>query len=619
MTESLLRSRHSLAHILAQAAQREFGANLKLWVWPAIDDGCYYDILPTSEEIKIQDKDLKNIQKYMEQVIKQKQEFHCISMDVQTAKDLNNFLWQELKNELIDEFVSQWESEITYYINLIPAKAKDALMKWANPSYISYYEEINKHMHQNFSLPEDKFVCFIDMCEWPHIAHTWELDPKTFKLAKIAWAYRRWDEKNPMMTRVYAYAFASKEELQEHINFLEEAKKRDHRVLWKQLKLFTTSDLVGAGLPLLQPRWMIIRKVIEDYLWELHKEKWYERVWSPHIAKKDLYETSWHWDKFWNELMKIEWKYEDFCVKPMNCPHHMQIFADNQFSYRDLPVRYFEPATIYRDEKPGQLWGLTRVRSITQDDGHLFCRIDQLGQEISTIVDIIKTFYEKMWMMNDYWVSLSIRWEEKSDYIWEENVWQEAESALEKAANDKWLNFKKVEWEAAFYWPKLDFMFKDCLNREWQLATIQLDFNLPERFELEYTNDKWEKERPVVIHRAICGSLERFMWIMIEHFAWAFPFWLAPEQIKIIPVADKFEDYAHNINQQFKNQWIRSNVDSSDDSFNKKIRNWEKAKIPYLIIVWEKESSNNTLSIRRYSDKKQYESTLNEFLNEISK
>ncbi|UFX82615.1 threonine--tRNA ligase [Candidatus Absconditicoccus praedator] len=619
MTESLLRSRHSLAHILAQAAQREFGANLKLGVGPAIDDGCYYDILPTSEEIKIQDKDLKNIQKYMEQVIKQKQEFHCISMDVQTAKDLNNFLGQELKNELIDEFVSQGESEITYYINLIPAKAKDALMKGANPSYISYYEEINKHMHQNFSLPEDKFVCFIDMCEGPHIAHTGELDPKTFKLAKIAGAYRRGDEKNPMMTRVYAYAFASKEELQEHINFLEEAKKRDHRVLGKQLKLFTTSDLVGAGLPLLQPRGMIIRKVIEDYLWELHKEKGYERVWSPHIAKKDLYETSGHWDKFGNELMKIEGKYEDFCVKPMNCPHHMQIFADNQFSYRDLPVRYFEPATIYRDEKPGQLGGLTRVRSITQDDGHLFCRIDQLGQEISTIVDIIKTFYEKMGMMNDYWVSLSIRGEEKSDYIGEENVWQEAESALEKAANDKGLNFKKVEGEAAFYGPKLDFMFKDCLNREWQLATIQLDFNLPERFELEYTNDKGEKERPVVIHRAICGSLERFMGIMIEHFAGAFPFWLAPEQIKIIPVADKFEDYAHNINQQFKNQGIRSNVDSSDDSFNKKIRNGEKAKIPYLIIVGEKESSNNTLSIRRYSDKKQYESTLNEFLNEISK
>lgn len=601
---SIFKHRHSLSHILAQSVQRQFWSKIKLWVWPAIDDWFYYDI-QFPDGLAFQEADLKVVQKHMENIVKQKQEFVCFWLDYNNAKELNIFLWQEFKNELVEEFFKEWENEFLFYFNIIQNQAKDALLKWVNDDYILYYDKITSLLFDKWVISDDKYVTFIDMCEWPHVSNTSEIDVKSFKLAKIAWAYRRWSEKNPMMTRIYWYAFNNVSELKAHLEFLEEAKKRDHRVLWKKLKLFTTSDLVWAWLPLLQPNWMTIRKVLEDYLWDLHKDKWYQRVRTPHIAKKELYETSWHWQKFWDELMKIEWKYENFCVKPMNCPHHMQIFADNQFSYRDMPVRYFEPATIYRDEKPWQLWWLLRVRSITQDDWHLFCRVEQLSDEISTIVDIIKTFYSRMWMMNNYWVSLSVRWDDKSAYIWDESAWVAAEWALENAAIMKSLNFKKVEWEAAFYWPKLDFMFKDCLWREWQLATIQLDFQLPERFKLEFTNENWDKERPVVIHRAICWSLERFMWIMIEHFAGSFPFWLAPHQALVIPVSDKFSEYALEVSNRLKTSWYRVSVDNSPDSFNRKIRNWETRKIPYLLIVWEKEENDWTVSIRDVYSKNQ--------------
>ncbi len=301
-----------------------------------------------------------------------------------------------------------------------------------------------------------------------------------------------------MLTRIYGLAFETKEELAAFELMQEEAKKRDHRKLGKELKLFTISDLIGAGLPLMQPKGMVIRKEIEDYLWELHKNYGYDRVWTPHITKKSLYETSGHAAKFGHELFRVTGGDEEFFMKPMNCPHHMQIFSDNQFSYRDMPVRYFEPATVYRYEKAGQLSGLTRVRAITQDDGHLFCRVSQIGQEVGTIVKIIKQFYTTMNMMNGYWVRLSVRGNDKSIYLGGDDVWEKAESALDNAAKENELNYKRVEGEAAFYGPKLDFMFKDAIGREWQLATIQCDFNLPERFDLSFVNEKGENERPLL-------------------------------------------------------------------------------------------------------------------------
>jgi len=308
-----------------------------------------------------------------------------------------------------------------------------------------------------------------------------------------------------MMTRIYALAFEDKEALKKYVEFLEEAKKRDHRILGAKLKIFTISDLVGSGLPLFQPNGAIIRKELEEYLWQLHKDRGYDRVWTPHLAKEDLYKISGHAGHYLEDMFKVHGgtSDEDYFLKPMNCPHHMQIYSDNQFSYRDMPIRYFEPATVYRDEKTGQLSGLARVRAITQDDGHLFCRITQIHQEVTTIVQIIKEFYTTMNMLDGYRVRLSLRGDDKEKYLGGDEVREKAEKALLEVCQSEGLPFKEGKGEAAFYGPKLDFMFKDAIGREWQLATCQLDFNLPQRFELSYINEAGEKERPVVIHRAI--------------------------------------------------------------------------------------------------------------------
>lgn len=612
------KKRHSCSHILAQAVQREIDPKVKLGIGPAIDTGFYYDFL-FKKWIEFSEDNLKSIEKQMIKIIKEWQNFHIIQTDIKTAKKFIKWLWQEYKIDLLEEFASQWETKITFYINTIKKEGKDNILRWIRTDYIDEYENITNMVDKLFDLDPTEFVTFIDMCEWPHVDSTKEIDPWCIQLSKIAWAYWRWSEKNDMMTRIYAFAFDCKDDLKAHLQFLEEAKRRDHRVIWQKLKLFTISQLVWAWLPLLQPKGMILRQEIENYLWELHKDKWYTKVWTPHIAKESLYHKSWHASKFWDELFRVKGKDEEFFMKPMNCPHHMQIFADNQFSYRDLPIRYFEPATVYRDEKSWQLSWLTRVRSITQDDGHLFCRFSQIEQEVKAITDIIKEFYTTLWMTEDYWVSLSVRGEDKTIYLWSDEVWEKAEYSLESAAKANQLPYRRIEWEAAFYGPKLDFMFKDCLWREWQLATVQCDFNLPERFELEYTNEQWEKKRPVVIHRAISWSLERFMWIMIEHFEWLFPLWLAPEQIKIIPVADNFMDYANNIYNKFKQNWLRVSIDDSEHSFSKKIRNAELMKVNYILVIWEKEVKTDTVAVRECKSKKQYEIWTEEFIMKCKK
>lgn len=619
MEEAILKPRHSLSHVLAQAVQRAIDPSAKLGIGPAIDTGFYYDFI-FGDEVGFGDEQLKEINKMMTKVVKEGQPFHRIELDYDQAKEIIIMLGEEFKIELIDEFKAEGETVFSYYINTIPTAAKDALLKGSSPEYISKYEKINTYIDSlnlppsTFNLKSD-FITFVDMCEWPHVENTKEINADAFKIDKIAGAYWRGNEKNPMMTRIYGLAFEDKNALKAYIEMMEEAKKRDHRVIGAKQKLFTISPLVGAWLPMLQPNGMIIRKEIEEYLRELHKDKWYQRVWTPHLCKHDLYIKSGHIHKYGDNLFKVKGREEEFFMKPMNCPHHMQIFADNQFSYRDMPVRYFEPATVYRDEKTGELWGLLRVRAITQDDGHLFCRATQIEEEVSTIVEIIKSFFTTMGMMDNYRVSLSVRGEDRSKYLGSDDVREKAEWWLEKAAIANNLPFKKILWEAAFYGPKLDFMFKDCLGRERQLSTIQCDFNLPERFELDFTNEKWEKERPVVIHRAISWSLERFMGVMIEHFAWAFPLWLAPQQIKIIPVAEPFSVYANEVVQSMKQEWLRVSIDTSDDTFSKKIRNAELMKIPYIVIVGEKEETSKTLSIREFRSKKQYEIRVSEFVD----
>lgn len=553
---SLEAKRHTLAHLLAAAVldiYKNEKEPVRLAIGPAVADGFYYD-MQFGPDVKISTDDLPRIEKKMRELLKTWTHMERSEVDEQAARDWAGA--NPFKSELIDDIIARGDT-VTFYTA----------------------------------------GGFTDLCGGGHAENpAKDIAPDSFTLDRVAGAYWRGDEKNPMLTRIYGLAFDTKEELDAYQTQLEEAKKRDHRVLGRELKLFTLSPLVGAGLPLLQPNGAIIRREIEEYLWELHADKGYDRVWTPHIAKHDLYETSGHAAKFGDEIFRVTGKDDEFYMKPMNCPHHMQIFADNQFSYRDMPVRYFEPATVYRDEKTGQLSGLTRVRSITQDDGHLFCRVDQISDEVSTIVGIIHSFYETMRMLDGYWVRLSVRGPE-GKYLGSDDVWDKAEGALRDAAEANKLPYRVGVGEAAFYGPKLDFMFKDAIGREWQLATIQCDFNLPERFELSYTNEKGEKERPVVIHRAISGSLERFMGVMIEHFAGAFPLWLSPMQVRVLPVSEKHNAYAKEVATALTAAHIRASVDDANESLGKKIRSGKTMKTPYLLVVGDAEIEAKTVSV----------------------
>ncbi len=571
MEDKIFKIRHSLAHLLG-AAVLELYPDAKIATGPAIDNGFYYDFDFTSP---IAEKDLEKIEQKMREVLKTWKSFDKKDISIDEAQKL--FANNPYKLELISDYEKD-SKDLTIYVS------------------------------GNFT----------DLCAGPHVDDIKDINKDSFKLERIAGAYWKGNENNKMLTRIYGLAFSTKEELSVYELQQEEARKRDHRKIGKELKLFTLSDLVGAGLPLLQPNGMILRKEIEDYLWDLHKNNGYLRVWTPHITKKGLYETSGHAAKFGEELFRVKGGEEEFFMKPMNCPHHMQIFSDNQFSYRDMPVRYFEPATVYRYEKAGQLSGLTRVRSITQDDGHLFCRVSQISEEVETIVKIIKEFYTTMNMMNGYWVRLSVRGEDRSKYLGSDEVWEKAESALEKTAKENELNYKRVEGEAAFYGPKLDFMFNDAIGREWQLATIQCDFNLPERFDLSFVNEKGEKERPVVIHRAISGSLERFMGVMIEHFAGNFPLWLSPIQIKIVPVRENHNEVAKQISNELKKNGFRVDCDLEEGNMGKKVRDAKNMKVPYTIIIGDKDIAVNKITVENRDKGQLGQMDLNEFIEKIT-
>lgn len=571
--EHLAHIRHTLAHLLASAVLDKY-KDAKLTLGPAVENGFYYDI--DFGEVKINDSDLKDLQKSMRKKLGSWTEFS--HKEVSPTEALDIYTGNPYKTELIKEIESKGEKITLYTVG-----------------------------------------DFTDLCRGGHVENpAKEIDANSFELSHIAGAYWRGDEKNPMLTRIYGLAFETPEKLSEYKVMMEEAKKRDHRKLGAELKLFTLSPLVGSGLPLFQPKGTIIRKELENYLWDLHKHRGYHRVWTPHLAKEDLYNTSGHGKHYLDDMFSVHGgtSKEDFYLKPMNCPHHMQIFADNQFSYRDMPVRYFEPATVYRDEKTGQLGGLTRVRAITQDDGHLFCRVSQIGEEIKTIVEIIKEFYTRMNMIEGYRVRLSLRDDNKENYLGSDEVWSEAEGALTKVCQEQNLPYFEGKGEAAFYGPKLDFMFKDAIGREHQLATVQCDFNLPERFDLSFVNEKGEKERPVVIHRAISGSLERFMGVMIEHFAGAFPFWLSPVQVVVLPVNDDAHgEYAKEVFQKLLSLDIRAEYEDAGESLGKRIRNAKKSKIPYALVLGDKEKESRTITAEGREDEKLENITVEEFIN----
>jgi len=553
--------RHTLAHLTAQAV-RELFPGAKNAIGPTVDNGWYQDF--DLGEVKLSDADLPKIQSKLEENLKKWTEFS--KKEVTTDEALKEFSWNEYKTELINDF-SKEAKTLTFY------------------------------------------TCggFLDLCKGGHTDNpNNDIAIGSFKLDKIAGAYWKGDANNKMLTRIYGLAFETKEELEKYVWQQEEAKKRDHRILGKQLKLYTISELVGSGLPLFQKNGNTLRRMLTDYLWDLHKEHDYEWVWTPHMAKEALYETSGHAGQYMEDMFSV-WggtSKEKFYVKPMNCPHHMQLFADNSFSYRDMPVRYFEPATIYRDEKTGQLNGLARVRSITQDDGHIYCRVNEIEKEAQIMVDIIKKFYKTVGMIDGYRVRLSVRDEDASKWLGEEENWEIAQKALVNVCKLNDLPYFEGPGEAAFYGPKLDFMFKDAIGREWQLATIQCDFVQPSRFKLSYVNEEGKDEMPVVIHRAIAGSLERFLGVAIEHFAGAFPVWLSPNQVSIVPVkAELHNEFANKVYTALKEKGVRVELDDRNESLGKRIRAAKEMKTPYVIVIGDKEKDSGNLTVETRAEK----------------
>ena len=560
------RMRHTLSHVLAGAVL-ELYPTTTLGIGPAIEDGFYYDMDFGAE--KITEKDLERIEKRMWGIIKRGFKMESSEKSRNDALDWAIERKQSLKKELIDELP---ESEKISFYTMVDSQGKEI---------------------------------FEDLCKGPHIDSAKEIG--AFKLTRLAGAYWKGDEKRQMLTRIYGVAFATQEELDEYLKRQEEAKARDHRKLGKELDLYTFSDLVGAGLPMFTPRGTLIRDLLAEYSLSLRKRAGFERVWTPHITKVDLYKTSGHYAKFGDELFMVHSQVngEEFALKPMNCPHHTQIFASRPRTYRDMPVRYMEPTTDYRDEKTGELGGLSRVRSLTQDDSHVFCRTTQIKQEIGNLVAIVREFYTGMGMMK-LRARLSYRSDEDK-YLGDKKLWDMAQREIRQAAIDNKLDYFEAEGEAAFYGPKIDFMAEDAIGREHQVATIQLDFVQPERFGLEFVNEKGEKERPVMIHHATLGSIERFMSVFIEHTAGWFPLWVAPEQVRILTVNDKVSGYVDEIKkvldgvvlqEPVKNNEIRYTVDDSDDSLGKKIRRATAMKIPVSLIVGEKDKEAKEVSVR---------------------
>lgn len=572
--EQAEKMRHTLSHVLAAAVQELYPTTI-FGVGPAIEDGFYYDM--DFGDVKIADADLSRIEKKMWGIIARNCEMRQREVSRAVALDWAKGTGQKYKVELISELPE--DETITFY---------------------------------DMVVPETGEVIFTDLCKGPHVKNLREIG--AWQLQRIAGAYWRGDEKREMLTRIYGVAFATEAELKEYLERQEEAKKRDHRKLGKELDLFCFSDLVGAGLPLFTPRGTVLREEMSELSLGLRGRAGFKKVWTPHITKVDLYKKSGHYAKFGDELFMVHSQVngEEFAMKPMNCPHHAQIFASKPRTYREMPVRYMEATTDYRDEKTGELGGLSRVRSLTQDDSHVFCRKEQIKQEIQNLVQIVRKLYATVGM-EKLRARLSYR-DETDKYLGDPELWEMAQGQIKDAAIENGLDYFEQAGEAAFYGPKIDFMAQDALGREHQVATIQLDFVQPERFGLEFVNEKGEKERPVMIHHATLGSIERFLSVFIEHTGGWFPLWCAPEQVRILTVNDQVQAYVDEIRQVLSkveleepvaHNALRFEVDESDDSLGKKIKRATEMKIPVILIVGPKDAEARVVSVRTRTDEQE--------------
>ena len=546
---------HTSAHLLAEALQ-ELYPNIQFGIGPAIESGFYYDVDP-GEGVTIKEGDLANIEKKMAELV---------------AKNESVVRNEISKDEVLKMFSERGE---TYKCELISELEDGTITTYTQGA-------------------------FTDLCRGPHLVSTAPI--KAIKLTSVAGAYWRGDEKRKMMTRIYGISFPKKKMLDEYLVMMEEAKKRDHRKIGKELELFMFSETVGKGLPMWLPRGTALRLRLEDFLKRIQKRFGYQQVMTPHIGNKNLYVTSGHWDHYGKDSFQPITTPEEgevYLLKPMNCPHHCMIYKHQPRSYKDLPIRLAEFGTVYRYEQSGELHGLTRVRSFTQDDAHIFCRPDQVKEEFTRVMDIIEIIFKALNFEN-YEAQISLRDPNNTTkYVGTDDNWQRAEQAIVEACQEKGLNARVETGEAAFYGPKLDFMVKDAIGRRWQLGTIQVDYNLPERFNLEYTGSDNQKYQPVMIHRAPFGSMERFVAVLIEHTGGKFPLWLTPDQVAILPISEKFNDYAEQVKKELEKYDVRCIIDDRSEKITRKIRDNEMKHIPYMLIVGEKEQTEGTVTIRK--------------------
>lgn len=569
--ENLQPIRHSCAHLLAAAVRSIWPEALNA-IGPSIENGFYQDF--DMGDVVLTDADLPKIEEKMRELVKTWGPFQTIEVPVEQAR--KDFHYNKYKLELIEEF-AEGGKKIT----------------------------------------ENNPGNFLDLCKGGHSGDP-KQEIKHFKLLSLAGAYWRGDEKNKMLTRIYGTAWPTKDELQKYLTMLEEAKKRDHRKLGKEFDLFVFSELVGSGLPLFTPKGTILRDALDAYSQELRLKEGFKRVWIPHMTKNDLYKTSGHWAKFGDELflVKSQETSDELVLKPMNCPHHQQIYASQMRSYRELPIKYLETTTIYRDEKTGELLGLSRVRSITQDDSHIFCRPDQIEEIFRTLIKIVKEFYGTIGMKLK--ARLSYRDPAQGEkYLGEPELWQKAQEIILKIARENELDYYEAVGEAAFYGPKIDFMALDAIGREWQVATPQLDFVQPQRFGLKYNDSDGTEKTPVMIHFALMGSIERFLSVYIEHTACNFPVWVAPVQVALLPVSDAHAEAAQKLAAEFFSLGVRVEVDTASETIGKKVRNAAKQKIPYIVVVGDRELEGGEWTIKVRGTEDQLKMSKDEFVNKL--